>query len=81
MLNKLKILFLSIILLINVDLFSQSNADAQGNRYKSGVTNILNAANPEDIGIRTAVQVQEDKDDPLTYGYVDDKDILWSTTV
>ena len=81
MLNKLKILFLSIILLINVDLFSQSNADAQGNRYKSGVTNILNAVNPEDIGIRTALQVQEDKDDPLTYGYVDDKDVLWSTTV
>ena len=54
---------------------------SQNPGYKTGVSNILNATNPEDIGIRTAVQVQEDKDDPLTYGYVDDKDILWSTTV
>ena len=81
MISKLKIFFLSVIVLINVDIFSQSNVDAQGNRYKSGVSNALNAVNPESIGIRTAVQVQEDKDDPLAYGFVDDKDILWSTTV
>ncbi len=81
MINKLKISLLSIIFLVNIDLFSQVNVDAQGNRYKSGVSNILNAANPEDIGIRNAAQVQEDKDDPLVYGYVDDKDVLWSTTV
>ena len=81
MISKLKISFLSVIVLINVDIFSQSNVDAQGNKYKSGVSNALNAVNPEVIGIRTAVQVQEDKDDPLSYGYVDDKDILWSTTV
>ncbi len=54
---------------------------SQNSGYKTGVSNILNAANPEDIGVRTAVQVQEDKDDPLEYGYVNDKDILWSTTV
>ena len=54
---------------------------AQNTGYKSGVSNILNAANPEDIGYRTGAQVQEDKDDPLEYGYVNDKDILWSTTV
>ena len=52
---------------------------SQNSGYKTGVSNILNAANPEDIGVRTAVQVQEDKDDPLEYGYVNDKDILWST--
>ena len=62
-------------LLFSYSLFSQNSG------YKTGVSNILNAANPEDIGIRTAVQVQEDKDDPLEYGYVNDKDILWSTTV
>ena len=61
-------------------LFSYS-ISSQNSGYKTGVSNILNAANPEDIGIRTAVQVQEDKDDPLEYGYVNDKDILWSTTV
>ena len=54
---------------------------AQNTGYKSGVSNILNAPNPEDIGYRTGAQVQEDKDDPLEYGYVNDKDILWSTTV
>ena len=62
-------------LLFSYSLFSQNSG------YKTEVSNILNAANPEDIGVRTAVQVQEDKDDPLEYGYVNDKDILWSTTV
>lgn len=70
--NKIFFLFF---LLFSYSIFSQNS------RYKTGVSNILNAANPEDIGIRTAVQVQEDKDDPLEYGYVNDKDILWSTTV
>jgi len=53
----------------------------QNSGYKTGVSNILNATNPEDIGYRTGTQVQEDKDNPLEYGYVNDKDILWSTTV
>ena len=69
-----KILFF-FFLLFSYSIFSQNSG------YKTGVSNILNAANPEDIGVRTAVQVQEDKDDPLEYGYVNDKDILWSTTV
>ena len=42
MINKLKISLLSIIFLVNIDLFSQVNVDAQGNRYKSGVSNIFN---------------------------------------
>jgi len=70
--NKIFLLFF---LLYSYSIFSQNSG------YKTGVSNILNAANPEDIGVRTAVQVQEDKDDPLEYGYVNDKDILWSTTV
>ena len=70
--NKIFFLFF---LLFSYSIFSQNSG------YKTGVSNILNAANPEDIGVRTAVQVQEDKDDPLDYGYVNDKDILWSTTV
>lgn len=70
--NKIFFLFF---LLFSYSIFSQNSG------YKTGVSNILNAANPEDIGVRTAVQVQEDKDDPLEYGYVNDKDILWSTTV
>jgi gliding motility associated protien GldN len=43
--------------------------------------NILNAKKPEEIGIRTESQKEIDNDAPLDYGYVDDRDILWSKTV
>jgi gliding motility associated protien GldN len=43
--------------------------------------NILNAKKPEEIGIRTESQKEIDNDAPLNYGYVDDRDILWSKTV
>ena len=63
-------IFLCIFLLLGINLYSQSNSN-----YKKGVSNILNAQNPDDIGIRSASQIQDDKDDPLEYGYVNDKDI------
>ena len=69
-------IFFYIFLLLGINIYSQNNSN-----YKKGVSNILNAQNPNDIGIRSASQIQEDKDDPLEYGYVNDKDILWSTTV
>ena len=43
--------------------------------------NILNAKKPEDIGKKTEAQMAADDDEPLEYGYVDDRDILWSKTV
>ena len=43
--------------------------------------NILNAKKPEEIGKRTEAQIAADNDKPLDYGYVDDRDILWSKTV
>ncbi|HDZ15282.1 hypothetical protein LCGC14_1806350 [marine sediment metagenome] len=43
--------------------------------------NILNAKKPEDIGKKTEAQLAMDNDAPLEYGYVDDRDILWSKTV
>lgn len=43
--------------------------------------NILNAKRPEEIGVRTETQKALDNDKPLDYGYVDDRDILWSKTV
>ena len=43
--------------------------------------NILNAKKPDEIGIRTQEQKDKDNDAPLNYGYVDDRDILWSKTV
>ncbi len=43
--------------------------------------NILNAKKPEEIGVRTEAQIANDNDTPLEYGYVDDRDILWSKTI
>jgi gliding motility associated protien GldN len=43
--------------------------------------NILNAKSPEEIGIKTDAQILMDNDKPLEYGYVDDRDILYSTMV
>jgi gliding motility associated protien GldN len=43
--------------------------------------NILNAKKPEEVGVRTAAQKAVDNDAPLAYGYVDDRDILWSKTL
>ncbi|WP_047247325.1 type IX secretion system ring subunit PorN/GldN [Maribacter thermophilus] len=43
--------------------------------------NILNAKKPEEIGVRTEAQKKADNDAPLEYGYVDDRDILWSKTL
>ncbi|MGJ8735245.1 gliding motility protein GldN [Zobellia laminariae] len=43
--------------------------------------NVLNAKKPEEIGIKTEAQKALDNDAPLKYGYVDDRDILWSKTV
>ena len=40
--------------------------------------NILNAKAPEEIGVRTEAQIAIDNDKPLEYGYVDDRDIMFS---
>ena len=42
--------------------------------------NILNAKTPDEIGQKTEAQMTYDNDNPLPYGYVDDRDILWSKT-
>ena len=43
--------------------------------------NILNARTPQDIGVKTEDQKKLDNDKPLPYGYVDDRDIMWSKMV
>jgi len=40
--------------------------------------NILNAKSPDEIGVRTDTQKEVDNDKPLEYGYVDDRDVLFS---
>jgi len=46
-----------------------------------GQANILNARSPEEIGVKTDAQIFMDNDKPLEYGYVDDRDILYSSMV
>lgn len=41
-------------------------------------SNLLNAKRPSDIGKKTTQQLAVDNDKPLEYGYIDDRDILWS---
>ncbi|MCF6167115.1 gliding motility protein GldN [Lutibacter sp.] len=44
-------------------------------------SNLLNAKKPSDIGKKTPEQLAVDNDKPLEYGYIDDRDILWSKVV
>ena len=46
----------------------------------SAQINILNAKTPEEIGMKTEDQIAYDNDRPLPYGFVDDRDVLWSKT-
>lgn len=43
--------------------------------------NILNAKSPDEIGVKTDAQIALDNDRPLEYGYVDDRDILYSRMI
>jgi len=45
-----------------------------------GQANVLNADNPDEIGKKTQEQIKYDNDHPLEYGYVDERDVLWSKT-
>ena len=40
--------------------------------------NVLNAKTPEEIGVKTEDQLAYDNDSPLPYGFIDDRDVLWS---
>lgn len=44
-------------------------------------SNLLNAKTPDQIGIKTAAQLEADNDKPLEYGYVHDRDVLMGKTV
>ena len=43
--------------------------------------NLLNAKSVDDIGKKNEQQIAADNDAPLAYGYVDDRDVLWSKVV
>lgn len=44
-------------------------------------SNLLNAKRPDEIGKKTAAQMNSDNDKPLAYGYVHDRDVLMGKTV
>jgi gliding motility associated protien GldN len=44
-------------------------------------SNLLNAKTPDQIGIKTAAQMESDNDKPLMYGYVHDRDVLMGKMV
>lgn len=44
-------------------------------------SNLLNAKTPDEIGKKTAAQLNSDNDKPLPYGYVHDRDIMFGKAV
>ena len=44
-------------------------------------SNLLNAKTVEQIGKKNEKQLLADNDAPIPYGYVDDRDIMWSKVV
>lgn len=46
-----------------------------------GQNNLLNAKTPDEINQKTEAQIAYDNDSPLSYGYIDQRDVLWSKSV
>ncbi|WP_298302444.1 gliding motility protein GldN [Flavobacterium sp.] len=51
-----------------------------GTYIASAQSNLLNAKTPDEIGKKTAAQLESDNDKPLPYGYVHDRDVLMGKT-
>lgn len=49
--------------------------------YLSAQANLLNATKVDEIGKLAKEKIAADNDGPLAYGYIDDRDILWSKVV
>ena len=47
----------------------------------SAQASLLNAKNVNQVGKKTKEQIAADNDAPLPYGFVDDRDIVWSKVV
>lgn len=64
---KLKCSFFALFFALTFGSFAQSN--------------LLNAKKPNEIGKKTAAQMNSDNDKPLAYGYVHDRDVLMGKTI
>lgn len=47
----------------------------------SAQANLLNSKKVEDIGFKSEAQIASEDDKPLPYGYISDRDVLWSKVV
>ncbi len=52
-----------------------------GSLTSNAQSNLLNAKTPDEIGKKTAAQLESDNDKPLPYGYVHDRDVLMGKTI
>lgn len=65
--NRTKFFILSIVLLVSATSVAQ--------------TNLLNARTPQEIGQISLEKLVSDNNEPLEYGFIDDRDIYWSKVV
>ncbi len=63
-----KLFFVLLLILSNSDFFY-------------GQANLLNAVVPQEIGQLNEQQLATSDNEPLPYGYVDDRDVMWSKTI
>ncbi|MFV0247641.1 MAG: gliding motility protein GldN [Tenacibaculum sp.] len=49
--------------------------------YASAQANLLNAKKVSEIGYKSEAQIASEDDKPLPYGYISDRDVLWSKVV
>ena len=47
----------------------------------NGQSNLLNSKSVDQIGVKNQQQLSLDNDGPIPYGYIDDRDVLWSKVV
>ena len=63
----------SFVVFLFVFTLSMNNVMAQAN--------LLNARVPQEVGKLNEQQIAANDEDPLPYGYIDDRDVLWSKTI
>jgi gliding motility associated protien GldN len=66
--------------MMNVRNFLIAIISISGSFVSVAQSNLLNAKIPEEIGLKTAAQLDSDNDKPLAYGYVHDRDVLMGKT-
>ena len=50
-------------------------------KYSFAQANLLNAKVPQEIGIPNEQQLEADDETPIAYGFIEDRDVMWSKTI